>query len=205
MAVLWLQLYCLQHLDRSTRKWNGVEQWNAIISLKKRWDSGTAYCAPNKINNLVVPNARDTWDTRDAWDIWDSRDTWDTTANLMSFNTMKITVYEKPTCTTCKNLAVLLRDRGIDYDKVNYFIDPFDAAQLKALLTKLEIPAFDLLRKKEPLFKEMALTENSSEDEVIAAIVKNPGLLNRPIVEAGDKAVIARPIERALEFLNRKD
>lgn len=51
----------------------------------------------------------------------------------------------------------------------------------------------------------MTLTESSSDDEIIAAIVANPGLLNRPIVEVGEHAVIARPIERALEFLNRKD
>lgn len=113
----------------------------------------------------------------------------------------KITVYEKPTCTTCKNLAVLLKDNGIDYDKVNYFIDPLDAGQLKALIKKLGISAFGLLRRKEPQFKELTLTESSSDDEIIAAIVANPGLLNRPIVEVGNKAVIARPIDRALELI----
>ncbi len=118
--------------------------------------------------------------------------------------TMKITVYEKPTCTTCKNLAVLLKENGIDYDKVNYFIDPLDAAELKALLKKLGVPAFDLLRKKEPQFKELSLTEDSSDDEIIAAIVTNPGLLNRPIVDVGNKAVIARPIDRALELIRQR-
>ena len=116
----------------------------------------------------------------------------------------KITVYEKPTCTTCKNLAVLLKDNGVDYDKVNYFIDPLDTAQLKALLKKLDIPAFDLLRRKEPQFKELELTENSSEDEIISAIVANPGLLNRPIVEVSGKAVIARPIDRAIELIRQR-
>jgi arsenate reductase (glutaredoxin) len=112
-----------------------------------------------------------------------------------------ITVYEKPTCTTCKNLAVLLKDNGIAYDKVNYFIDPLDAAQLSELLKKLGIPAFDLLRRKDPEFKELELTETSSDDEILAAIVANPGLLIRPIVEVGSRAVIARPIERALELI----
>jgi arsenate reductase (glutaredoxin) len=113
----------------------------------------------------------------------------------------KITVYEKPTCTTCRNLAVLLKDNGIDYDKVNYFIEPLSASQLKTLLKKLDIPAFKLLRTKEPQFKELSLTEDSPADEVIAAIVANPGLLNRPIVEIADKAVIARPIEKALDLI----
>ncbi|HLA95382.1 MAG TPA: ArsC/Spx/MgsR family protein [Pyrinomonadaceae bacterium] len=114
----------------------------------------------------------------------------------------KITVYEKPTCTTCKNLAVLLKDNGIGYDKQNYFIDPLDANQLKALLKKLDIPAYGLLRTKEPQFKELGFTADTPEADIIAAIVANPGLLNRPIVEVGDKAVIARPIDKALELIS---
>ena len=72
---------------------------------------------------------------------------------------------------------------------------------MKTLLKKLGIPAFDLLRKKEPGFKELELSENSSDDEIISEIVENPGLLNRPIVEVGQTAVIARPIERALDLI----
>jgi len=102
----------------------------------------------------------------------------------------KITVYEKPTCTTCKNLAVLLKDNGIG------------ANQLKALLKKLDIPAYGLLRTKEPQFKELGFTADTPEADIIAAIVANPGLLNRPIVEVGDKAVIARPIDKALELIS---
>lgn len=114
---------------------------------------------------------------------------------------MKIIVYEKPTCTTCRNLAALFRENGIDYDKVNYFIDTLTAEQLKRLLKKLGIPAFDLLRKKEPAFKDLGITESSPEDKIIAAIIDNPGLLNRPIVEVGDRAVIARPIDQALDLI----
>lgn len=113
----------------------------------------------------------------------------------------KITVYEKPTCTTCRNLAVLLKEHGIDYDKQNYFVEPLTAAEIKKLLKKLEIPAFGLLRTKEKEFKERGFTPETPENEIIDAIVANPGLLNRPIVVAGDRAVIARPIERALELL----
>ena len=68
-------------------------------------------------------------------------------------------------------------------------------------MKKLGIPAFDLLRRKEPQFKELGLSENSSDAEIISAIVDNPGLLNRPIVEVGGHAVIARPIESALELM----
>ena len=114
----------------------------------------------------------------------------------------QITVYEKPTCTTCRNLAVLLKENGIEYSNQNYFVEPLDAEDIVGLLKKLGIPAFELLRKKEKAFKELAFTPETSESEVIAAIVANPRLLNRPIVVVGDKAVIARPIERALELIN---
>ena len=69
------------------------------------------------------------------------------------------------------------------------------------MIKKLGIPAFGLLRTKEKQFKELAFTSETPESEVIAAIIENPGLLNRPIVVVGDKAVIARPIEKALELL----
>ena len=69
------------------------------------------------------------------------------------------------------------------------------------MLVKLNAPAFALLRTKEPQFKELGLNGNSPENEILAAIVANPGLLNRPIVEVGNEAVIARPIEKALELL----
>ena len=115
---------------------------------------------------------------------------------------MNIKVYEKSTCTTCRNLAVLLKENGIDYDKQNYFVEPLDRTQLKDLLKKLALPAYALLRSKEPQLKELAFNAETPEDEILDAIVANPGLLNRPIVEVGDKAVIARPIEKALELIN---
>ncbi|HMO82418.1 MAG TPA: ArsC/Spx/MgsR family protein [Pyrinomonadaceae bacterium] len=116
----------------------------------------------------------------------------------------KITIYEKPTCTTCRNLAVLLKENGIDYDKQNYFVEPLTADDIKKLLKKLKIPAFGLLRTKEKEFKERGFAPDTLESEIIEAIVANPGLLNRPIVVAGDRAIIARPIEKALELVDTK-
>ncbi|MDM7921788.1 MAG: ArsC/Spx/MgsR family protein [Pyrinomonadaceae bacterium] len=84
---------------------------------------------------------------------------------------------------------------------MNYFVEPLTAETVKTLLKKLEIPAFGLLRTKEKEFKERGFTPETPESEVIDAIVANPGLLNRPIVVVGDKAVIARPIEKALELI----
>jgi len=98
-------------------------------------------------------------------------------------------------------LATLFRENGIDFESVNYFSEPLTAEIVQEMIKKLGIPAFGLLRTKEKQFKELAFTSETPESEVIAAIIENPGLLNRPIVEVGDNAVIARPIEKALELL----
>jgi len=113
----------------------------------------------------------------------------------------KITVYEKPTCTTCRNLAELLKANGIGYEKVNYYIDPLSEEKLRELLEKANLRAFDIVRKKEPLFAELNISEDTPSDEIIKLIVENPNLLQRPIVEVGDKAVLARPVEKALELI----
>jgi len=112
-----------------------------------------------------------------------------------------ITVYEKTTCTTCRNLAELLRSNGVEYERVNYFIDELTEEKLRALLKKANLSPFDVLRKKEPIVKELDLSEKTAPDEIIKLIIENPNLLQRPIVEVGDKAVLARPVERALELI----
>lgn len=114
----------------------------------------------------------------------------------------KITVYEKPTCTTCRNLAELLKENGIGYEKVNYYIDPLSEDKLRELLEKADLKAFDVLRKKESLFKELNIMEDTPSDKIIKLIIENPNLLQRPIVEVGEKAVLARPIEKVKELLN---
>jgi len=116
----------------------------------------------------------------------------------------KITVYEKPTCTTCRNLAELLKENGIGYEKVNYYIDPLSEEKLRALLKKANLSPLDVVRKKEPLYKELNINENTPPDEIIKLIIENPSLLQRPIVEVGDKAVLARPVEKAIELINSK-
>ena len=115
---------------------------------------------------------------------------------------MKITVYEKPTCTTCRNLAVLLKENGIDYDKVNYFIDPLDEDKLRKLLKKAGVKPFEVLRIKEAELKESGITAETPDDKVISFIVEHPNVLQRPIVEVGNKAVLARPVEKALGLIS---
>ena len=113
----------------------------------------------------------------------------------------KITIYEKPTWTTCRNLASLFRENGIEADRTNYFNEPFTVETLRNLLNKLDLQPFDILRKADTSFKELNLSKETPIDEIFAAIVKYPNLLQRPIIEIGEKAILARPIDKALVFL----
>lgn len=90
----------------------------------------------------------------------------------------------------------MFRENNIDFEKVNYFIEPLTEQKLRELLKKANLSPFEILRKGEAVFKTLNLSKESSDDEIITAIVENPGLLQRPIVEVGNKAILARPIEK---------
>jgi arsenate reductase (glutaredoxin) len=110
---------------------------------------------------------------------------------------MAIVVYEKRTCTACRKLAALLAERGIDFERVEYHVEGLTEPELRDLLAKTGGAAADLLRMREEGARELAV----DDDSVIAAMAERPELLQRPIVVNGDRAVLARPIERALEVL----
>lgn len=100
-------------------------------------------------------------------------------------------------------MGQLFREQNIDAEKINYFNEPLTAEKLRELLKKANLSAFDVLRKAEPVYKELKISEVKDEDKLIDLIVENPSILQRPIVEVGDKAVLARPIEKALELIKK--
>lgn len=114
----------------------------------------------------------------------------------------RIIVYEKPTCTTCRQLAKLLREAGIEYEAVNYLLDPIPRETLVELIRKMGIPVRDLLRTREPAYRELDLGRaDRTDDELLDAMAAHPELVQRPIVVKGDRAVLARPAERVKEIL----
>jgi arsenate reductase (glutaredoxin) len=114
-----------------------------------------------------------------------------------------ITIYQKPTCTTCRQVYAALKDAGIDVDAVNYYTEPLSHAKLRELLRKMNISARQLLRTKEAIYKELRLADRElSEEELIALMVQHPDLMQRPIVEKGNRAVLARPADRVKEIVS---
>jgi len=96
----------------------------------------------------------------------------------------------------------VLQASGVDFDAVNYYIDPIPKRKLKELLRKMGIAAKGLLRTKEPIYAELDLARKDfSEDEYVNLMVEYPDLIQRPIIEKGSKAILARPPERLKEIL----
>ncbi len=113
-----------------------------------------------------------------------------------------ITIYHKPTCTTCRQAVQLLKDSGTPFTAINYYERSFTKTQLKTLLKKAGLSAKDVLRTKEDLYHELGLAKKQlSDDELLDLMVKHPDLIQRPIVEKGDQAMLARPADSIKKLL----
>jgi arsenate reductase len=113
-----------------------------------------------------------------------------------------ITIYQKPTCSTCREAVRLLKDSGTPFTAINYYEQPFTTAQLKSLLKKAGLSPKDVLRTKEDLYKDLGLAKKSlSDEELVDLMVKHPDLIQRPIVEKGEQAMLARPAESIKKLL----
>jgi arsenate reductase (glutaredoxin) len=113
---------------------------------------------------------------------------------------MPVTIYHNPRCSTSRKTLALLRDRGIEPEIVEYLKTPPSAAELKTILGQLRMPAAKLLRRKEAAAAGID-TQRLSEDALIAAMVSNPIVIERPIVVADGKVALGRPPEAVLRVL----
>lgn len=113
-----------------------------------------------------------------------------------------LTLYHNPRCSKSRSALQLLEERGLTPAIVRYLETPLNAAELQALLGKLGISPRQLLRSGEDEYKALGLSDpHLSDAQLIAAMVSQPKLIERPILVAGDKAVIGRPPEAILEIL----
>lgn len=105
-------------------------------------------------------------------------------------------VYQKPTCSKCRNLLKTLKERNVSFDNVNYYVEPMTADELKDVLAKLQMQPREIMRTGEAVYKELEIgTKDYTDDELIDLMVKHPDLIQRPIVVTGDKAEIVRTQE----------
>jgi arsenate reductase len=96
----------------------------------------------------------------------------------------------------------LLRESGVDFEKVNYYNQPLTKQKLAELIRKMKIKPRELLRTSESIYRELDLgKEEFSDEEIISLMVKHPDLIQRPIVERGNRAVLGRPTENVKSVL----
>jgi len=113
-----------------------------------------------------------------------------------------LTLYHNPRCSKSRSTLQLLEDRGVQPTLVRYLETPPNAEQLRDLLSKLGISARQLLRTGEDEYRELNLANTALSDaDLIDAMAAHPRLIERPILVAGDRAVIGRPLENVLELL----
>jgi arsenate reductase len=112
----------------------------------------------------------------------------------------ELIIYERPTCSTCRVAVSMLDASGKPFKRVRYYDEPLGEQKLRELLGKLGMKPIDIVRTKEPLFKELGVGD-MPDDEIIAALAEHPDLLQRPIVEYGDRAVLGRPPEKVEAFV----
>src|SRR5262249_36357486 len=102
----------------------------------------------------------------------------------------------------CRRAIALLNERGVEFERINYFEQPIGEQRLRELLRKAGLRPRDVVRAKEPGARELDLDD---DEATLRALVADPSLLQRPIVENGDRAVLGRPPERVLEVLDYHD
>ncbi len=112
-----------------------------------------------------------------------------------------ITIYHNGQCSKSRGALELLQESGIEFDVRWYMTDPLSTKELTALLKKLSMQPSELVRRSQPLFKENYADKIYTEEEWLAILIANPALIERPIVQKGRKAIVARPPELALTFI----
>src|SRR5688572_7766884 len=113
-------------------------------------------------------------------------------------------VYFKPNCATCQTALQLIKANSKEkIETVEYLVETPTQGQLKEIIRMLGIKPEELVRKKEPLYKEKYEGKKITGAQWIKILNQNPILIERPIIINGDKAIIGRPVERIIEFVSR--
>jgi len=115
---------------------------------------------------------------------------------------MPVRIYHNPRCSKSRATLELLRERGIEPEITHYLEDPPSMQELSSILDMLGCGPRELMRSGEPEYAEQGLDDPSlSRNDLIAAMVATPKLIERPIVLANGKAAVGRPPESVLEIL----
>ncbi len=112
-----------------------------------------------------------------------------------------ITIWHNPRCSKSRKALALLEERGVQPTQVKYLETPPTENEIRRVLSLVGVSAIDLMRRGEATFQELNLSSDTSEDELISAMVSHPILIERPVIISATQAVIGRPPENATALL----
>ncbi|MDN3493047.1 arsenate reductase (glutaredoxin) [Winogradskyella bathintestinalis] len=112
-----------------------------------------------------------------------------------------IKIYHNPRCSKSRQGLSILEESGKSFEIIKYLENDFTSIELEDIIIKLGIKPIELVRKNETIWKSDYKGKTLSDNEIIAAMVNHPKLIERPIVVNGDKAVVGRPPESILEII----
>lgn len=113
-----------------------------------------------------------------------------------------IQIYHNSRCTKSRECLAFLEETGQEYEVIKYLEEVPSFEELKTIIHKLGINPIELVRKKEKMWIENFKNQMLTDDEIIQTMVLNPILIERPIIVNGEKATIARPLEKALQIIS---
>ena len=114
---------------------------------------------------------------------------------------MKLKIYHNPRCRKSREALHYLEETKQSFDIINYLDNHLSKREIEQLLKELGYQPEDLIRKSEAIWKEQYKGKDLSVDELVTALSENPKLIERPIISNGKSAVIARPLEKLIDFL----
>ena len=116
-----------------------------------------------------------------------------------------ITMYMKPTCSTCRAARSVLLTNKIELRTVDYYTTPFTKELLQSIIKKLGVSAREIMRTKEPIYDELGLYgESITEEKLIETMLEHPDLIKRPILVSESRAIIARPLDLIAPWLAKE-
>ena len=116
----------------------------------------------------------------------------------------KITMWHNPRCSKSRAALALFEERGVEVTQVKYLESPPTEGEIRHVLSLLGLTAIDLIRRGEASYRELNLSPDTPEDDLVSAMACNPILIERPVIIAESTAVIGRPPENALSVLSHE-
>ena len=114
---------------------------------------------------------------------------------------MNLKIYHNPRCRKSREALQYLEETKQSFDIINYIDKRLSKAEIEQLLKELGYQPDELIRKNEAIWKEQYKGKDLSVDELVSALSENPKLIERPIISNGKSAIIARPLEKLIDFL----